>query len=199
MTAKAFFAYGSFCQGFVHHEKIQAFIRDIEPATVKATCYRLKSGFPVLVEGGYDDCVGEYVHADLSATQEALIDELNGFNPLALEKSLSIKKTISVRLSDGELREALIYFLNPLRLPAGSQKIPGGDWRSVLQNDGTLVSKLTERQRNYIQKLGQSSGREIVPIDLPLYRELMGLELIVDKGRRLALSKLGQEVFRYLG
>jgi hypothetical protein len=33
---------------------------------------------------------------------------------------------------------------------------------------------------------------------MELYRELMKLELVVDKGRRLALSKLGQEVARYL-
>jgi hypothetical protein len=62
-----------------------------------------------------------------------------------------------------------------------------------------MTSKLTEKQATYIQRLGRSSGREIVPIDLTLYRELMNLELIVDKGRRLALSKLGQEVFRHLG
>jgi hypothetical protein len=73
-----------------------------------------------------------------------------------------------------------------------------GDWKSLLLNQANLLDKLTERQKTYIQRLGASLGREIVPIDLPLYRELMNLELIVDKGRRLALSKLGQEVYRYL-
>ena len=199
MTTKAFFAYGSFCQGFVHHEKIQSLVRHLEAGSVKATCYRLKSGFPVLVDEGNDLVSGEFILAELSPTQEAFIDELNGYNPQFPEKSLSVKKVASVFLASGETREATIYFLNPFKLTAGCQKISGGDWRSVLQNDGTMVSKLSDRQRNYIQKLGQSSGREIVPIDLPLYRELMGLELIIDKGRRLALSKLGQEVFRYLG
>lgn len=61
-----------------------------------------------------------------------------------------------------------------------------------------LTESFWERQKSYVQKLGLTLGREIVPIDLPLYRELMNLELIVDKGRRLALSKLGQEVYRYL-
>ncbi|MNS72308.1 hypothetical protein D3C72_1057130 [compost metagenome] len=61
-----------------------------------------------------------------------------------------------------------------------------------------LTAKLSDKQVTYIQKLGKSSGREIIPIDLTLYRELMNLELIVDKGRRLALSKFGQEVYRHL-
>ena len=40
---------------------------------------------------------------------------------------------------------------------------------------------------------------DIIPIDdLTLYRELMKLELIVDKGRRLALSSLGKEVYNHL-
>ncbi len=66
------------------------------------------------------------------------------------------------------------------------------------KKQSSILSILTERQEAYIKKLGKSTGREIVPIDLPLYRELMNLELIVDKGRRLALSKLGHEVYRNL-
>lgn len=61
-----------------------------------------------------------------------------------------------------------------------------------------LKTDLTEKQKDYILRLGRVSGREIIPIDLPLYRELMNLEIIVDKGRRLALSKLGHEIYRYL-
>ncbi|MNY36180.1 hypothetical protein D3C86_1706530 [compost metagenome] len=77
--------------------------------------------------------------------------------------------------------------------------IAGGDWRKSIEEQPVLTAKLTERQVTYIQRLGKTTGREIIPIDLPLYRELMNLELIVDKGRRLALSKLGQEVYRHLG
>lgn len=60
------------------------------------------------------------------------------------------------------------------------------------------IDKLSDRQKAYISKLGSCSGREIVPIDIDLYRELMKLEIIVDKGRRLALSKLGHEIFKSL-
>ena len=61
-----------------------------------------------------------------------------------------------------------------------------------------MISQLSEKQATYVKRLGKSTSREIVPIDLNLYRELMNLELIVDKGRRLALSKLGLEVYRHL-
>ncbi len=64
----------------------------------------------------------------------------------------------------------------------------------------TLVStiepsfELSPRQATYVKRLSQITGREIVPIDLDLYRELLKLEIIIDKGRRLALTKLGKMV-----
>lgn len=61
-----------------------------------------------------------------------------------------------------------------------------------------MREQLTEKQRQYIVKLGNSSGRDILPINLDLYRELIKLELVKDKGRRLALTTLGQDVFRSL-
>jgi hypothetical protein len=103
-----------------------------------------------------------------------------------------------VRLGGGAETSAWVYVLNPEKLPPTAVKIVGGDWQASLVSQPVLTEKLTERQRNYILRLGASTGREIVPIDLPLYRELMNLEMIVDKGRRLALSKLGHEVYRYL-
>lgn len=61
----------------------------------------------------------------------------------------------------------------------------------------SLSAKLSPEQRQYLRKLGSATGRQVVPINLRLYRELLNLELIVDKGRRLALSKLGHEVIRF--
>ena len=49
-----------------------------------------------------------------------------------------------------------------------------------------------------ILKLGASSGRDIVPINLDIYRDLLNKGLIVDKGRRLALTNLGFDVYKYL-
>lgn len=70
--------------------------------------------------------------------------------------------------------------------------------QSSLINSHPVAMTLTENQKRYILKLGASSGRDIVPIKLELYRELMNKGLVVDKGRRLALTALGKEVYRYL-
>lgn len=66
------------------------------------------------------------------------------------------------------------------------------------QSKNNILDLLTEKQIAYIKKLGQTKGRNSVPIDLNLYRDLVKLQLVVDKGRRLALSKLGSEVFEKL-
>ena len=69
----------------------------------------------------------------------------------------------------------------------------------MLDENPPLPQTLSDRQRSYVLKLGAVKGRDIIPIqDLTLYRELMKLELIVDKGRRLALSSLGKEVYKHL-
>ena len=74
-----------------------------------------------------------------------------------------------------------------------------GDWQRSLHENPPLPSRLNEKQKHYLGKLSAITGREILPIhDLTMYRELMKLELIVDKGRRIALSKFGHEVCRYL-
>ena len=61
-----------------------------------------------------------------------------------------------------------------------------------------LSNKLSDSQKRYILKLGASSGRDIVPINLDIYRDLLNKGLIVDKGRRLALTNLGFDVYKYL-
>lgn len=65
---------------------------------------------------------------------------------------------------------------------------------AIPQSIEAIAHELTPRQSTYVKRLSQITGREIVPIDLDLYRELLKLELIIDKGRRLALTKLGKEV-----
>lgn len=199
MTATRFFVYGSFCEGMVHFSKIQNFVETSMFARVKASAYRLKSGFPAIVKGGCDLVPGQLVTIKGTEILLSLMDEFFGFNSLNPDDSLYSRQKVEVYpegMSDSV--SAWIYFLNPLKLPVNASLIPGGDWIRSIEEQPTLISKLTEKQRNYIQRLGRSTGREIVPIDLTLYRELMNLELIVDKGRRLALSSLGQEVCKHL-
>ncbi|WII72082.1 gamma-glutamylcyclotransferase family protein [Bdellovibrio sp. 22V] len=199
MTTTRFFFYGSLCEGMVHFAKIQNFVESSVFARVKATAYRLKVGFPAIVKGGSDLVPGQIVELKGSEILLSLLDEFFGFNRHDQDKSLYSREEIEV-YPEGSSQpvKAWIYFLNPLKLPVSATVIPGGDWQRSMAEQPTLTSKLTDRQITYIQKLGRSTGREIVPIDLTLYRELMNLELIVDKGRRLALSKLGQEVYKHL-
>ncbi|WP_413583207.1 gamma-glutamylcyclotransferase family protein [Bdellovibrio sp. HCB288] len=200
MTATRFFVYGSLTEGMVHYTKIQNFVESLSFARIKAKAYRLKVGYPVLVKGGADLVPGQLVELKASDLLVNLLDEFYGYNKLDPDKSLCSREEVDVYVEgcSGPVK-AWTYFLNPLKMPVNAAVIEGGDWRKSIEDQPLMTSKLTDKQSTYIQRLGRSTGREIVPIDLTLYRELMNLELIVDKGRRLALSKLGQEVFRHLG
>lgn len=197
MTATKFFIYGSWTQGMVHFSKIENHIESLEQATIKGSAYRAKVGFPLITQQGDTDIPGQLVILQGSDVFMALLDEYFGYNPLVEEKSLHFKKSTIAQTNNGPV-DCMTYFLNPSKLPPHATLIVDGNWQKSLQEKPDLSTTLSERQRTYIKKLGNSTGREIVPIDLPLYRELMNLELIVDKGRRLALSKLGQEVFKHL-
>lgn len=199
MTTTRFFFVGSMTKGMVHFQRIESFIESMQNASIKASAYRLKVGFPVVVQEGHDLVQGQLV--DLRATDLLihLLDEFHGVNTQQPEKSLHFRVEVPVISDAGESAKAWVYFANPKKLPTSAQLIAGGKWQDSLLQNPPLTSQLTEKQATYVQRLGKATGREIVPIDLPLYRELMSLELIVDKGRRLALSKLGQEVYRYLG
>jgi len=198
MTTTRFFVFGSLCEGMVHFSKIQSFIESSAPAQIRATAYRLKVGFPAIINSGVDLISGHLVELRSSDILIALLDEFFGYNPQDPAKSLYHRQETLVTMQDGSDEKAWAYFLNPMKLPVNAAPIQGGDWKKSLEDQPAMTQKLTDKQKCYISKLGSSSGREIVPIDLQLYRELMNLELIVDKGRRLALSKLGHEVFRHL-
>jgi gamma-glutamylcyclotransferase (GGCT)/AIG2-like uncharacterized protein YtfP len=197
MTERKFFIYGSMSEGLVHFEKIREFVSEVQPAVAVGSVYRLKVGFPAYLEQGNDPISGNFVTVRAPELLFQLLDQFHGFSALEPEKSLYFRRQIKVETASG-LHEVWAYVLNPIKLPISARRIDGGDWKDSMLKTPPLTATLTEKQRTYVLRLGFSTGREIVPIDLPLYRELMNLELIVDKGRRLALSKLGHEVFRYL-
>lgn len=211
MAELKLFVYGSLSEGMVHYQKIQTFVQASQEAAVSATAYRLPVGYPVVIEKGNDPIVGQVLYVKASPLLFDLLDQFHGVSNddpssgLFYRKEVAIETRSPLNPMDAEVSEealetptAYVYFLNHRKLPTGSQVIPAGDWRRNLAEKPTLCELLTERQRQYILKLGASTGREIVPIDLKLYRELIHLEIIVDKGRRLALTKLGHEVFRYM-
>ena len=196
-TEARFFVYGSLTQGLVHFKKIRDFVLSCQPAQIQASAFRLKVGYPVLVEGGQDSVQGELICIRAPDLLIQLLDQFHGYLQDHFEKCLYWRKEVTVQTAEG-LVSAWAYFLNPKHLPKNAKVIEQGDWKKSMTSEPALTEKLTDRQKAYIMKLGQTTGREIVPIDLALYRELMNLEIIVDKGRRLALSKLGHEVYRYL-
>jgi gamma-glutamylcyclotransferase (GGCT)/AIG2-like uncharacterized protein YtfP len=199
MQTMPFFVFGTLSEGMVQFGKIRDFIHNQRPVEARGTVYRLKVGYPVMTAGGTDSIPGLMVELKVSDLLLGLLDEFHGYNAQDTPKSLHFREKIMVMCPQTrEQFECSAYLFNTDKISAGATRIEGGDWRKSLDERPPMTSLLTEKQKSYILKLGSSSGREIVPIDLSLYRELMNLEIIVDKGRRLALSKLGQEVFRYL-
>lgn len=198
MTTMRFFVIGSWTEGMLHFQKLRPFIVSYEQATIQAQVYRLQVGFPVLVEGGDDQIVGQLVELRNDPTLISLLDTFHGVHASDNSKGLHRRISVKIQKTTGQKEEAQVYFFNPKKLNK-AQKIEGGIWLESLKKDPPLIEQLTERQRHYVLKLGAVKGRDIVPInDLVLYRELMKLELIVDKGRRLALSSLGKEVYNHL-
>lgn len=198
MTEMKIFVYGSMVEGLVHFDKIRDFVVGATKAKTRGTAYRLKVGYPVVVHDGESQIFGQLLRVKAPDLLVNLLDAFHGYLSSDETKSLYWRKEIEVHLEDGSIEKAWMYVLNPAKLPKNATIIPDGDWERSLKEKPAMTETLSERQKTYIQRLGATTGREIIPIDLPLYRELMNLEMIVDKGRRLALSKTGHEVFRYL-
>lgn len=202
MTTMRFFVIGSWTEGMFHFKKLQPFVISYEPAIIKAAAYRLPIGFPVLVSPGTehnDEILGQLIELRADETLLGLMDTLHGVHPSDSTKGLHTRAQVSVQKMSGSADLADIYFFNPLKLTAKAVRIKDGLWKESLERNPPLLEQLTDRQKIYVRKLGSAKGRDIVPInDLSLYRELIKLELIVDKGRRLALSSLGKEVYNHL-
>jgi gamma-glutamylcyclotransferase (GGCT)/AIG2-like uncharacterized protein YtfP len=191
------FVYGSFCEGMVHFEKLRPFADQVEAASVVGSVYRMPVGFPVYLKGGQQQIQGRLLRLSKPELAFNLLDEFHGVSQLDPASGIFERVEVDVQLV-GATERAFIYSILPARLPRTAKLIESGDWKKSLEENPALPTRLTDKQRNYVRKLGQSSGRDIVPIDLNLYRELLHLDLVVDKGRRLALTTLGQEVFRFL-
>ena len=191
------FVYGLMAEGMVHFEKIKDFIKSVATGKTKGTMYRLKSGYPVLLQEGQDLIHGNLLELNSSDLLWHLLDEFYGYNLQDPNKSFYRRETTEVWVNE-DMKVASVYVMSPEKIPPTAQLIFGGDWQQALRQFPPLSEQLTDKQKNYVLRLGSSSSREIVPIDMTLYRELMSLELIVDKGRRLALSSFGQELYRHL-
>jgi gamma-glutamylcyclotransferase (GGCT)/AIG2-like uncharacterized protein YtfP len=196
---KALFVCGSMAAGMVHFNKIAPYIRSVQSARAQGAVYRLEIGYPVFIAEGSENIEGSLVRITSAEILFKVLDQFHGYSPQNPEKSLHHKKEIPVWIEEiSQLEVATAYTFNPLMLPVSALPIPRGEWRKSLEQNPALTHQLSPRQIAYIKKLGSSSGRDIIPIDMNLYRELVRLEMVVDKGRRLALTRLGQEAYHYL-
>ena len=199
MTTMRFFMIGSWTEGMVHFQKLAPYILSFEKAYINATVYRLPVGFPVIVNQENQKVYGQLIDIKVDSTLLALMDTLHGVHPSDASKGVHIRTETVVNKIAGDSEVAQVYFFNPKKLTSKAVLLQDAEWRTSLEQQPPLPETLTEKQRMYVLKLGAAKGRDIVPIqDLSLYRELMKLELIVDKGRRLALSNLGKEVYNHL-
>lgn len=190
-----FFLYGIYAEGQKCHHRFKELIIQSRPAYAKGTLQKLTCGLPILSSQGDQVIPGQLVELNISENHWPILDALNGFNPLNLKKSFLVRETISVSVPESAPVLAQTYTLNATR----SAHV-AAEWKPDFreQTPVSLVDKLTEKQKNYIQKLSQAKGREIVPVDMALYRELISLELIIDKGRRIALTRLGLEISHFI-
>ena len=198
MQQISLFVCGSLSKGMVHFNNISTFVKNVRSANVRGSVYRLEVGYPVFLTQGHSIIEGDVLDLEMSDMLVKILDELHGFSAKNPEKSLFLKTPIQAELGGGESVEVQTYALNPIKLPGNAILIDDGNWKENFAKNPPLTFNLTDKQKTYVRKLGSSSGRDIVPINLDLYRELMNKGLIVDKGRRLALTKLGLEVYRYL-
>jgi gamma-glutamylcyclotransferase (GGCT)/AIG2-like uncharacterized protein YtfP len=196
MLNKKLFLCGSLCKGMTHHKLIEDAILDSQSASVLGSAYRLEVGFPVFCSAGSDEVKGELVELKNLELIWPLMDQFFMYNAAKADKSLYLRELVTVRLGS-EITEAYTYSLNPAKKPKTAKLIAGGDWLADFQAITPLTTDLNEEEAHYIKKLGQCSGREIVPYT-PLTRILEKRGYVVDKGRRPALTKLGKELFQFL-
>lgn len=199
MTTMRFFAIGSWTEGMLNFDKLKNFIVSYETASIEGSVYRLPIGFPVYIDQGCDQIFGQLIEIRIDETLVSLMDSFHGVHFSDAAKGVHQRILKTVKKISGQLDQAHVYIFNPKKLSKNATLIAGGFWKESLTETPPLTQQLTERQRAYVLKLGAAKGRDIIPItDLSLYRELMKLELIVDKGRRLALSSLGKDVYNHL-
>lgn len=193
------FVYGAWCSSGALGRVMAAYVNEIQDGYVLGEAYRTCVGYPVYVAQGGDLIPGQLVTVQGPDILSCILNEFHGLQPMNPQASLFQKIERLIFSAKGEeLGVAQVFAVAPGQEELKWARILGGDWRRNLAASPALPERMSERQKTYIRRLGRSTGREIIPIDLDLYRELMKLELIVDRGRRLALSALGRDLLKYL-
>ncbi len=194
---QSFFAYGSFAEKQVHHSKFSGLITDSKPGFMRGQAYRLRCGYPIVLPHDGGDLI-EGVLYELKTPESfwSIMDEMIGVDPV--QPGLWVRDTTLIRCDHLSQTIATFYGLNPQKMNQVFRPIKGGRWQEDMFQAPPLTQQLEERHLDYIKKLSNAKGRELVPYKLDVYRALMSMELIKDKGRRPALTSLGQEISLFL-
>lgn len=199
MTNDLLFVYGSFSEGMVHFDKISNYILETFPAQVRGTAFHLEVGYPVLVDNGNDTVFGSVVRLKDADLLFKILDEFHGHSLTEPSKSLYLRSTlVANKVPSMEEVKVFGYTLNPTKLPRGATRITDGNWLRAMSEQPSILNTLTERHKGYIKKLAESDRRETIVYPLDVCRDLERMQIIVDKGRRFALTNLGKEVSRFI-
>ena len=151
-------------------------------------------GYPILKIDKAGELV-EGVLVDLEAPESfwAVLDGLMGVNQLEAEKCFLNRCSAPIRIDSFTTNKAQTYCINPKKITKSHKKINRYQWCYEVNKVVKDLKKLNNRHRQYISKLSQVKGRNVVPIEMDIYRELLSMDLIVDRGRRLALTPLEEK------
>ncbi|MFK8137807.1 MAG: gamma-glutamylcyclotransferase family protein [Bdellovibrionales bacterium] len=194
--SKKLFVCGSLCAGKVHHKIIQDAVISEVPAVVKGSVYRLESGYHVFLEEGVAHVKGYIYELQESSVLDAILDEFHGVNHKQPNRSLYQRLNCSA-LAGSEMLDVDVFALRKKKLPKEAIQIVHGDWEEDFRAQTPLNERFNEDQILYIEKIGKTTGREVIPYT-PMTRDLEKMGIVIDKGRRPALTNLGKEYFKYL-
>lgn len=198
MTNDLLFIYGSFSEGMVHFNKVANYIIEKKEASVRAAVYQLEVGFPVLLNQEASLVPGIVAKMQDADMLFKLLDEFHGISAADPARSLYWRVLLKANDSVGAEYEVNAYVLNPDKLPRSAVAVVDGNWERAMQECPSVVSTLTERHKGYIKKLAESNRRDTIVYPLDVCRDLERMQIIVDKGRRFALTNLGKEIIRYI-
>ncbi len=195
MSVQKYFLYG-----FLNEDSLKAMgltLRSRASAKIRGTLFCLPAGFPVYVADGDEAIQGMAVEFEQTSEAMQVLDRFHHFFAETPNRSYYIRSIAEV---SGEFGAdvAHVYGLALNKVPKGARRIPQGDWPRHRLENPALLEALSLDEQTLLRKIGarRSAGR--TPVPLSIYRHFAALGLIVDNGRRLALTPLGREVYRFL-
>jgi gamma-glutamylcyclotransferase (GGCT)/AIG2-like uncharacterized protein YtfP len=157
----------------------------------------LPTGIPVFVPSLENSVSGEVIEFTDSSEASETLDRIHSVFPDRPERSYYVKSAMSAVVGGGA-ETAFVYHLPISKVPKSAERIQNGDWQKYLAEHTPLPSRLNSEERRWLRHMGDTSHRTAVKLPLAVYRQLVSLSLIVDNGRRLALTPLGREVYRFV-